>query len=276
MTETVLNEFQQLADQLVSGVIQFIPDLVLVIVLFLAGLLLARITQRLVRRFILYLHSQINEQLRNRYLSIDLNRSAILISKACFWMIMIFISVLIIQVLEFPFLKSWLDGLILYLPNALAALVIIFIGYVAGQLMSDLVVSTTVGTGISQGKYLGRLVKYIFLFVSVIIAADQIGIDVGFLTDLIMIVLGVMLFGAALAFGLGAKTSVSNILGSFYLQKTFKEGNMVQVGDVKGTIVKITPTSVMIQTDEGMASIPSKEFSEQTIALITKNQADGN
>ena len=271
MTETVLNQFRQLADQLVSGLINFIPDLILVIVIFLIGLLLARITQRLVKRFILYLHSQINDQLKNRYLSIDLNRSAILISKACFWIIMIFITVLVVQVLEFPFLKTWLDGVILYLPNTLAALVIIFIGYVAGQLMSDLVVSTTAGTGISQGKYLGRLIKYIILFVSIIIAADQIGIDVGFLTDLIMIVLAVVLFGAALAFGLGAKTSVSNILGSFYLQKTYKEGNHIQIGEVKGTIIKITPISVIIKTSEGLVSVPSKDFSEEKITLITKS-----
>jgi small-conductance mechanosensitive channel len=84
-------------------------------------------------------------------------------------------------------------------------------------------------------------------------------------------VLGALLFGAALAFGLGAQTAVSNILGSYYLQKTYKEGDMVQMDDMKGVIVKILPTSVIVETSSGQIMIPAKDFIEKK-SILVKNQ----
>ena len=85
------------------------------------------------------------------------------------------------------------------------------------------------------------------------------------------IALAVLLFGAALAFGLGAKTSVSNILGSYYFQKTYQVGNRVQIGEIVGLIVQISATTILLDTKSGKVSIPSKVFNEEKTILLTKN-----
>jgi small-conductance mechanosensitive channel len=111
-------------------------------------------------------------------------------------------------------------------------------------------------------------VYVLILALSVIIAIDQIGIDIQFLTNILTLIIASLLFSASLAFGLGAQTSVSNILGSYYLQQVYKEGDNIRVNDVEGIIIKITPTVVLLETKSGRVTIPSKIFNESKSELI--------
>ena len=266
----ILNNLKDLLDSLVSEAILHIPNLMLAIVIFLAGLLLAKIVRKLSKRVILYLHRIINDKLNTHRLSVDLQGSAGYIATAFFWVILLFSIALITQILELFFLTKWFEGLINYLPNIIAALVIVFSGYIAGKLTGDLVISIAMRTAITNGRNLGGIAKYGILSVSIIIAIDQLGIDIAFLTNLVLIILGALLFGAALAFGLGAKTSVSNILSSYYIQKAFEVGNFIQIGETKGVITKITSTSVTLDTESGQVIIPAKDFNEkETIKKVS-------
>lgn len=271
--DTILKEFDLLYNDVVSGAIHLIPKLMISLIVFLIGLLIAWIVQKSIRTFILYLNKSINERLSNRLLSVDLKGSVIIISKIFFWIIILFTIALVIQILELPILNSWFDGLILYLPNIIAAVVVVFIGFIAGKLISDLVTSATNKTGISQGKYFGKSIQYIIILISMIIAIDQIGIDIIFLTNIITIFIALMLFGAALSFGLGSKTSVSNILGSYYVQKNYQPGNMIRIGKTEGLIVKITATNVLLESKNGLVNIPAKKFNEEKTVLILKTNS---
>jgi len=95
------------------------------------------------------------------------------------------------------------------------------------------------------------------------------------LINLINIVLGATLFGGALAFGLGARVSVSNILAAYYLKSLYREGQQVKINDIEGQILQLTPTSVLLETSEGQVTIPAKEFSEKasTLKLAKDNKS---
>ena len=50
---------------------------------------------------------------------------------------------------------------------------------------------------------------------------------------------------------------MANILASYYLQKTYRVGHRVRVGDFQGEIIDITATSVLLETAEGRVSVPA-------------------
>ena len=85
-------------------------------------------------------------------------------------------------------------------------------------------------------------------------------------------VIGALLFGAALAFGFGAKTSVKNILSSYYLQKIYKVGDKVRIGEKEGRIIEITPLSVILDSSEGQICIPAQEFNQESSVLLSKER----
>jgi small-conductance mechanosensitive channel len=261
----ILKELKLMLDNIVAEVVQQVPNLILAIFVFFIGFLLAKIIRKLTQRFILYIHRGLNEKLSKRRLSVDLLGIANFIATVLYWIILLFTVALISQILQLSFFEKWFDGLINYLPNVIGALAVVFVGFIAGNLISDLIVSIFLRSGSTNGKSIGSIAKYLILGISVIIAIDQLGIDIAFLTQFVSIVIGALLFGAALAFGLGAKSSVHNILSSYYIQKTFEIGNTIQIDGTEGVIIKITSTSVTLETNSGQVIIPAKEFNSKTV-----------
>lgn len=263
-------EIKQLWENLVAEAIRLIPNLVLAVVVFLSGFVVARVVQKLIYRFILYLNRNINKNLGDKFLSVDLKSSANIIAKSSFWIILVFTIVLVAQILELSILTLWFDDLMHFVPDVLAAALIVFCGFIVGKLVHDLIASAASRSGISTGKNIAVFIQHIIQFISIIIAIDQVGIDILFLTNLVTVVLAVLLFGAALAFGLGSKGSVSNILASYYIQKIYQVGNTIQIGDITGVIMKITNTSVILETDRGQVAVPAKDFNNEKTILIKK------
>ncbi len=261
-------DFGSLIDNIVSSFLQSLPKIGLALIVIIIGLLVAWIAKGLIRRLILFINSRINLSLQTSLLRVDLASSAKIISKAFFWIILTIALATAIRIIGFEFMDVWFGGMIHYLPNIIAALVIVLAGAILGRLVGDITASAAARTGIANVSSISRLVKYLIQFIAVIIAIDQVGVDVNFLTTLLTILVAAVLFGASLSFGLGSVPSIKNILGSYYAQKRYKEGDIVKIEDVRGIITKITESCVYLATDDGQVIIPAGKFNEQNIILI--------
>lgn len=266
-----VEELRRIISHFWDSLLEIAPKLILGVFVLLLGYLVARLMRLLVVRTIDYLSRTINNRLKSQLLQVNFGSSKTYIGKTVYWIVILLFVTLFTEIIGLPIITSWLKGLGEYLPNILAGVVIIFFGIIFGRLLSELVKSGAQKAGLPNSLALGKASRYIILAITIIIAIDQIGFDITFLTQFIYIVLGALLVGGALAFALGAKTSVSNILASYYVNRTYKEGNEVRIGEYKGTIQKITPTSVIIKTDRGEVIIPSKLFSEKESIKIEKN-----
>ena len=266
----MVEELREMITNLWGFLLELVPKLILGLIVLFTGYLLARLVRSLVSRFIGYLDRIINKNLSGRQLQVNLSSSRSFIAKAFFWIIIFFFITLFTEILGLPVITSWLAGMGDYLPSLLAAVVVIFFGIIFSRLASDFVKSRSFKSGIYSSTVLGRIIKYIIMVITIIIAIDQLGIDISFLTSLTYILLASLLFGAALAFGMGAKVSVSNILASHYITQTYSEGNVIRIGEHEGRIIKITSTSVYLESDSGKVIIPAKDFNEQKAILIQK------
>ena len=99
---------------------------------------------------------------------------------------------------------------------------------------------------------------------------DQLGVESRFLTLTITVVIAALIGGAALAFGLGSRTTVSNIIAAHYLRQVYRVGQTVKIRDLYGRIAEITPTAVLLDGPEGRVLVPAKDFSEVASVLMTK------
>ena len=270
--EQWLNDLGKLLLDFKDTLLIFIPKFLFALLVFLAGYLVARFIQSLVKRFVKNTDRFVsNKKLKNHLQKRDLEQSSIFISKTLFWIIIILFITLASEIMGLPVITAWLSGIVQYLPNIFAAIVIIFVGIIGGRLLADVILSTTTKAGITYANILSKIIQYAILLITILIAIDQIGIDIILLTIILSTVIAALLLGGALSFGLGAKTSVSNILASYYLHDTYKEGNTVRINNIEGKIVEITTTSVVLDTTDGQVSIPAKEFSEHSSVLIKKD-----
>ena len=267
-----LENFGKAFSQLKIKIIEFMPNFATAALILLLGVILAKVAKSLTNRFLTNLGRLVpDKNIRSRLNPARLSGSAELIGKIVYWFIIFFFITAATEVLGLPVLTSWLGEVVNYLPNLLVAILIIAAGAMGGMILRDIIESAANTAGITYGNILGKAAQYAVLLTSALIAAEQIGIDITLLTGVILIILGALLFGASLAFGLGARESVSNILASHFLQKLYKVGQIVKIDEVCGEIIEITPLAVILKTDKGNACIPAKQFLELASILYGKD-----
>ncbi|MDY6856054.1 MAG: mechanosensitive ion channel [Thermodesulfobacteriota bacterium] len=266
-----------LFSQLKKSIIEFLPHLFGAAIILIMGFVTARLVKILVARLI----SNVYRLIPNKKIKERVNQSLTerpiskVLSSILYWIIIVFFVTAATEALGLPVVTTWLSGVTGYLPRVLTAVLIGSIGFIGGVVVKDIVTTAAISAGIAYGSVLGRMVQVTILLITVLIALEQIGIDMTLLMSLIMILTSAFLFGAALAFGLGARTSVSNILASFYLQKTYQIGQTIKIGETKGQIDQITPTAVILNSTEGAVMVPAKTFAEAvSICLLEEEERD--
>lgn len=262
-----LNQAMQLLVQKTSG---HVPNILGAIALLIGGWILARILRFACVRLIGGLDGLLRRHGMERLLiRIGLARPASeLIGSILYWLVLLVFFTAATEILGLPVVATWLGGVSTYLPRILVAILMLLGGFLAGSLARDAVASAA--AGIAYSVLLGRVVYVAIVLVAVVTGIDQIGIESRFLTMTIAIVIGSLVGAAALAFGLGARTAVSNIIASHYLRQIYREGHTIRIGEAQGKISEITNTVVILENSNERLVVPAKEFSERMSVLLRR------
>ena len=88
----------------------------------------------------------------------------------------------------------------------------------------------------NDGKIISSIVFYIIAMLITVTALNQAGINTDIITNNLTIILGAFLASIALAFGLGSKDVIGDLMRSFYTRKNFEVGQKIHFGTITGTI----------------------------------------
>lgn len=255
---------------LVQKTSSYLPNILGAIALLIGGWLLARVLRFACVRIISGLDSLARRYGMERLLiRVGLERPASeLIGSIIYWLVFLVFFAAATETLGLPVIATWLGGVSTYLPRILVGVLILLGGFLAGSLAQDAITSAAHAANIAYSVLLGRLAYAAILLVAVVTGIDQIGIESRFLTLAIAIIVGSLVGAAALAFGLGARTAVSNIIASHYLRQIYKVGQLIKIGEAEGKISEITNTVVILENSNTRLVVPAKEFSERMSVLL--------
>jgi small-conductance mechanosensitive channel len=149
---------------------------------------------------------------------------------------------------------------------------IVLVGLVVASLAGGVAAAGAASAGVRYAGAVGRAVQALFLVVALLLGLEQIGVHGELIAILLAAVVAVALGGAALAFGLGARTAVSNIVASYYVSQMYRVGQTVRVGDIEGRILRSTSTAVILDTKDGQVHVPASVFSEQASILVPEGR----
>lgn len=197
-----------------------------------------------------------------------------LLASIVFWLVMLLFITAATRVARLDAFSLWLDRIVAYLPTLIAGGLIVLFGYLISAMVRDLLSATFVTAGLGRGELVGSLSQATIIAVSVIIGIDQVGIDVTFLVTMAAIIVAAILGGVSLAFGLGARSFVSNLIGAHYLQQQLQPGQRARIGEAEGEVLELTPTSVVLATPDGRLLVPAKLFHEMTTTLVLGQKDD--
>ncbi|MDH5427326.1 MAG: mechanosensitive ion channel [Nitrospirota bacterium] len=183
---------------------------------------------------------------------------------------MVYYTVLLIffisasEVLGFKLVLDTLNKFIAYLPHVLGALLILIIALYLAKVIKDGFASASTTLNIAYASGLSSVFEILILGFGIVLALTELGLDMTIFTNNITIIITGMVLAMALSIGLGSRSIMSNVLARYYISQLFHVGETVSLGGHKGTIIKITPVSVIIQTDnEEQLHIPNQQIIEE-------------
>jgi len=159
---------------------------------------------------------------------------------------------------------------LLYLPNIIAATVILLLAYFFYRIARYFILRTfkRSGVGKSVSVAIVKSLRLIFMGTGLVVAADQMGIKVITLIS----TLGV----AGIAIGLAAQQTISNMIAGIIIlvDRPFKEGDFVELDDVYGQVESITMRSTLLRTlDNTTVDLPNHKIIESKIVNHSKYPA---
>ncbi len=269
-------QFAQVALETITRIIEFLPQVLGVAMILLAGWIVARIGKILIVRLISGLN-RIRQRIQIAGTPVlpKIDESfAHVISKVFYWAIILVFVALSTDMLGLGMFADWLGQLINHLPNILSGVLIIWAGVVFGGLVGQAISTAAVNLPEAQRAALARIAQLFVLIMLILIGVDQIGVDITIVVTILSVMIGAALGALAIAFGLGARPLVGNLIGIRYLNPDYRLGQRIRIGAHEGTILQKTSVSVTLDTKEGRVTIPAQMFSEQSSVLIAKDSKD--
>ena len=106
------------------------------------------------------------------------------------------------------------------------------------------------------------------MFIGVIVGLQQVEVDISFLGNAIIVVIGIILASVGIAIGIGARFHVANLVASRELQQ-IAVGDRIQIEGIEGSVIDIKRTRVQIMTESGTAYIPTSRFTQSTFVILS-------
>jgi Mechanosensitive ion channel len=239
----------------------------------IAGLILAfvlgRLTRRLVRRGARVIHGAYPRGA----VAPDTERLEEAVGDAVYWLCVVCAVMAATELFGLPVFTTWLAGVASFLPRVAVAVFITALGVLSARVTRHLLARAASSARLPSPERLARGGELVVLLGSVVVAVDELGIEVSFLKSALLIVLGIVLAGAALSFALGGRELVANILSAYYVHKLYEIGQVVRIGDVEGRIVRITETFVVLEGADGAVAIPARAFSGERSTLVLDRES---
>ena len=250
--------FAQIRDQLLTtgqgvmdSLIAWTPRVLLAVVLFIVALVVAKVVERVLRALMVRLRFDslvkrvgIDQAIQRIGIRESLNQ---VVPRLVYYLLLILFAKTAADSMGLAAISDAIGAFMAYLPNIVAALLILVLGSAAAQFAGKAVAEAATNSGIEFGSSLGGLVSGLLMFVLGIMAITQLQID----TEIIRVVTSAILAGMALAFGLtfglGSRDVTRNILAGYYARKTFEVGREIEVSGERGELKGITPTQTLIQ-----------------------------
>ncbi len=185
-----------------------------------------------------------------------------------FWLVFLFFLAAAGEVLGLAVITTGLSRLAQYLPNVLGAVLVLLAGIVLANVARSTLDKATTSAGVSYGAALGQAARAVILLVAGVIVLEQLGIDSGLLGVATNVVIASLVGGVALAFALGSRTAVSNLLALHYVTRIYRVGQRVRIDGLEGEIVEFARNGVVVKSAEGRVFVPAREFGEGRSTLL--------
>lgn len=213
--------YDALTNRLEEGIFQivaFLPRIAAALGILMVGLAIAKMVERGTD---LALHrigfdrwmqeGGVTEALERAGTTLD---PSSVIAKLVFWTVMLLVILISADALGITAVSVLFAELLAYVPNVIAAVMVLVLGILLGEFIKDLVLASA--GGLPGGFNLARAAKAAIILLAVFMALDQLNIAQDIVLVFFIAVVGAAALAAGIAFGLGGREIAAQISREWY------------------------------------------------------------
>jgi hypothetical protein len=243
-----------------QSVAEYLPKLLGAAALIILGALVAKLAASLTKKVLEFVgvdkltkNKTVKETLSQVNLKINFVNAA---ASVVFWVVIVIFAMTAADVLELAAMRDVIRELLAYLPNVLAAVIVLTVTVAGARLLKDALVNVLERVNFSYASTIAAVAQGVIFTFGLVFALAQLGFDTTILTANITLIVAGVVTAVALAFGLGGRSMAANFLASHHARRLVKKGQRVSVGDVTGTVKQVNSVAVVVETANGDVVVP--------------------
>ncbi|MCD8494567.1 MAG: hypothetical protein LRY41_01960 [Candidatus Pacebacteria bacterium] len=216
LTQTWLEILKGSLQNFWFGVADFLPHLLLALIIFLIGWLVAELVKSAIVRLLELV--KLNTLLAQTGLEKILEKAGYTLNAAVFfgwlikWFIIIVFLIASLQIVGLSQVNMVLNSIVLYIPNIIAAALIMLAATLLGDVVRKIVVGSSKAVGSMSSSILGALAYWAIMIFAGLIALQQLGLAVQLINTLFIGFVAMIALAGGLAFGLGGRDAAKEAI----------------------------------------------------------------
>ncbi len=215
MREIIVTELTQGLQEMAREFAHYLPRLIVMLIVVLVGWLIAyllKIITRSILRVTRFSKLSENAGATELLKQAALPSSSELLSRVVFWVAWVGFTLLGVSALGIVGLEEYTERFFLFLPRLVAALVILFLGFLAARFFSRAALLAAVNADIRSSRLVAQVVRIIIAIFTISMVFEVLGVGEGTLLIAFGTVFGALMLALAIAFGLGGKDLAKEFL----------------------------------------------------------------
>jgi hypothetical protein len=222
MREMIISELIQALHDLARGFAHFLPRLIVMLILAFAGWVIAYVVKVVLRSILKLI--KFDKLSENAGASQLLTRAALpsateLLTRFVFWVAWLGFILLGVSVLGILGLQEQIARFFLFVPRLFVAMFILFLGLLSASFFSRAALLAAVNANVPSPRVLSLAVRSIIIVFVLSIVFEELGLAEQTMLVAFGIAFGALMFGLAIAFGMGGRG-----LAQRFLEKKFVRG----------------------------------------------------
>lgn len=268
--EILIETLTKMINQLTS----FVPKLILAVLVFFIGQLIAKLvrflfTKLLKKTRIDDLGEKVNEIDFVKKFKLEMVLSNLLPTILYYFMILLFLSAAT-ETLDVKVITDLVSSITNNIFPVIAAVILLLVGVLIADTLQKMVVSACKSLNISSGKLISNVVFFFIFIISLIAALGQAGINTKLLETSFSILIAGVIFAFSFGYGMASKDILSNMISAFYSKNKFAVGQLIEIDGIKGEILSIDQTSIVIENDGTKTVLPLNLLQTQKVVMFDK------
>jgi small-conductance mechanosensitive channel len=191
-----------------------------------------------------------------------------LIASLVKWTVLLVAFMMAAENLGLTQVSMGISAILGYIPNVIAAVVILGLGMLLANFVSSLVRGAAGSAGVRASDMLADLSYWSIIVFATLGAVAQLNIAPALVQTLYTAVIAALALAAALAFGLGLRDQAQDVVAGRALMDQIHEGDEIALENVSGRIQKIGPVKTLILGQDGSKlSVPNHFLTERIFRI---------